>query len=381
MNGWRPDEPPKEPPEGPLDDLLHEGVRDPASELDAVVEAARAAEERDRRSHGWRALLLFASLAIAAAGTVGALRPGWLPFDDPFRDEPPIDRSGPAVRRDTPLRGEPREGGAVLIQLSAGARLRVVGKSPDGRWIAAAAEDRPDLVGWVTVAAVAGVDPAVLATVTADPSVAAPSTAPPGAAVRPDLLIESVYAKDNRLFVSVLNAGPADARGTLLASVDGGALVPLEGKSDEGLRTGQRIQAAVVGGFVQIRGTVSVTVSLSPPASEVDQANNTFTGIVEPDQPVDLEIASVERGASALVVTVRNNSTIPVTGVHTITVREPLPGTRLLGRAEQSGMIDAGGSLVVSLPELREVDLRAISITLSSDSIADGALGNNIYPR
>lgn len=386
MNGWRPDEPPKEPPEGPLeeplDDLLHEDVpRDPAFELDAVVEAARAAEARDRRSHGWRALLLVASLAIATMGTVGALRPGWLPFDVPFREEPPVDRPGPAARRDTPLRAEPREDAAVLVQLPAGMRLRVVGKSPDGRWIAAAAEDRPDLVGWVTAAAVEGIDPAALATVTADPSAAAPSTAPAGPIARPDLLIESVYAKDNRLFVSVLNAGPADARGTLLASVDGGAAVPLEGKSDEGLRAGQRIQAAVVGGFIQIRGTVSVTVSLSPRVSEVDPANNTFTGIVEPDQPVDLEIATVERGASALVVTIRNNSTIPVTGVHTITVREPLPGTRLLGRAEQSGVIEAGGSMVVFLPELRDANLTAISVMLSSDSIADGALGNNTYPR
>lgn len=379
MNGWRPDEPPEEP----LDDLLHEDVsRDPAFELDAVVEAARAAEARDRRSHGWRALLLLASLTIAAVGTVGVLRPGWLPFDVPFQEEETrVDRSGPTARRDTPLRAEPREDGAVLVQLPAGARLRVVGKSPDGRWIAAAAEDRPDLVGWVTGAAVEGIDPAALPTVTADPSAAALSTAPAGPIARPDLLIEAVYAKDNRLFVSVLNAGPADARGTLLASVDGGAAVPLEGKSDEGLRAGQRIQAAVVGGFVQIRGTVSVTVSLSPRVSEVDPANNTFTGIVEPDQPVDLEIATVERGASALVVTIRNNSTIPVTGVHTITVREPLPGTRLLGRAEQSGLIEAGGSMVVFLPELRDANLTAISVTLSSDSIADGALGNNTYPR
>ncbi len=373
--GWYPDE--------PLDDLLHEDVpRDPAFELDALVEAARAAEARDRRSHGWRTLLLIAALAIATVSTVGALRPEWLPFDVPFREEEaPVGQSGPAARRDAPLRAEPREDAPVLVQLPAGMRLRVVGKSPDGRWIAAAAEDRPDLVGWITVAAVEGVDPAALATVTADPNAAAPVTAPAGPVARPDLVVESVFAKDNRLSVSVLNAGPADARGTLLASVDGGPAVPIEGKTDEGLRAGQRIQAAVLGGFVQIRGTVTVRVSLSPPVPEVDESNNTFTGIVEPDQPVDLEIATVERGAGALVVTVRNNSTIPVTGVHTITVREPLPGTRLLGRVEQSGMIEAGGSMVVFLPELRDVDLTAISITLSSDSIADGALGNNTYPR
>ncbi len=370
-------------PDEPLDDLLHDDIpRDPAFELDVVVEAARAAEIRDRRGHGWRLLLAVASLAIATAATVGALRPGWLPFDVPFRSEQPVDTSGPTVGRDTSLRGEPREDGAVLSRLESGTRRRVIGKSPDGRWIVAAADDRPGLVGWVSATAVGGIDLAALATVTADPSAAGPPAASAGPADRPDLRIESAYAKDNRLYVSVFNAGPADARGTLLASVDGGAPTPLEGKSDEGLRAGQRIQAAVRGVFVQIRSTISVTVSLSPPISEVDQANNTFAGIVEPDRATDLEIATVERGASALVVTIRNNSGIPITGSHTITVREPLPSNRLLGRVEQSGTIGAeGGPLVISFPDLREVDLTAISITLSSDSIADAALGNNIYPR
>lgn len=373
MTGRRPDE--------PLDDLLHDDVpRDPAFELDAVVEAARVAEVRDRRGHGWRVLLAVASLTIATVATIGALRPGWLPFDVPFSSEQ-SDATGPSVRRDTALRGEPRDDGTVLVRLESGTRLRVVGKSPDGRWVAAAAEDRPDLVGWLTADAVVGVDLAALAAVTADPGAAGPPAAPPGPSARPDLRIESAYAKDNRLYVSVFNAGPADARGTLVASVDGGVPIPLEGKGDEGLRAGQRIQAAVRGVFVQIRGVVSVTVSLSPPVPEVDQANNMFTGIVEPDQTTDLEIATVERGASALVVTVRNNSAIPITGSHTITVREPLPSNRLLARIEQSGTIDAGGIMVVSFPDLREADLTAISITLSSDSVADAALGNNIYPR
>ena len=369
-------------PDEPLDDLLHdeEIPRDPVFELDAVVEAARAAAVRDRRGHGWRVLLAVASLTVATVATIGALRPGWLPFDVPFRDSQST-TGGPTVRRDTSLRGEPDEGGPVLLRMESGTRLRVVGKSPDGRWVAAAAEDRTDLVGWVPASDLDGVDLGALATVTADPRAAGSATAPAGATNRPDLRIESAYAKENRLYVSVFNAGPADARGTLLASVDGGAPVPLEGKSEEGLRAGQRIQATVRGVFVQIRGSVSVTISLDPPVSEVDQANNTLTGIVEPEQPTDLEIANVERGASALAVTVRNNSTIPITGTHKITIREPLPSNRLIERAEQTGTINAGGTLVISFPTLREVDLTKVSITLSSDSIADAALGNNTYPR
>ncbi|RJQ12658.1 MAG: hypothetical protein C4558_01335 [Dehalococcoidia bacterium] len=369
-------------PDEPLDDLLHDNEipRDPAFELDTVVEAARAAAVRDRRGHGWRVLLAVASLTVATVATIGALRPGWLPFDVPFRDSQP-DTGGPTVRHDTSLRGEPDEGGPVLLRVESGTRLRVVGRSPDGRWVAAAAEGRPDIVGWVPANDLDGVDLGALATVTADPRATGSATAPAGPIDRPDLRIESTYAKENRLYVSVFNAGPADARGTLLASVDGGTPVPLEGKSDEGLRAGQRIQAAVRGVFVQIRGTVSVTVSLDPPVTEADQANNMLTGIVEPDQPTDLEIANVERGASALVVTVRNNSTIPITGAHTITLREPLPSNRLIERAEQTGTINAGGTLVISFPTLREADLTKISITLSSDSIADAVPGNNTYPR
>jgi len=368
-------------PDEPLDDLLHDEIpRDPAFELDAVVEAARAAAVSDRRGHGWRVLLAVASLAVATVATIGAMRPGWLPFDVPFRDSQP-NASGPTVRRDTSLRDEPSADGAVLLRMESGTRLRIIGKSPDGRWVAAASEDRPDLVGWAAAADLDGVDLDALTTVTADPRAAAPFSVPTGPADRPDLRIESAYAKDNRLYVSVFNAGPADARGTLLASVDGSAPVPLEGKSDEGLRMGQRIQAAIRGVFVQIRSAISVTVSLNPPVPEADQANNTFTGIVEPDQPTDLEIANVERGASALVVTVRNNSTIPISGTHTITVREPLPSNRLIERIGQTGTIIAGETLVLSFPGLREVDLTAISITLSSDSIADAALGNNTYPR
>lgn len=369
------------PPDEPLDDLLHEDVpRDPAYELDAVVEAARAAEARDRRGHGWRLLIGGLSIAIATVATIGAVRPGWLPFDVPSRHAP-ADVSSPSTLRTTTLRSAPRDDASALAKLASGASLRVVGKSPDGNWIAAAATDRPDLVGWIPVADVGGVDVTALVAVTADPSAAGSVTAPAGPTARPDLRVEAVYARENRLYVSVLNAGPADARGTLVASVDGAPPVPLEGKSNEGLRAGQRTQAAVRGVYVQIRGTVSVTVLLDPPAAEVDQTNNTFTGIVEPDQPTDLEIVLVERGAGALVVTVRNNSTIPITGTHSITVREHLPSNRLLGRAEQNGTISPGGTLAIPLSGLRDVDLTAVSITLSSDSIADAALGNNVYPR
>lgn len=369
-------------PDEPLDDLLHDDVpRDPAFELDSVVEAARAAELRDRHSHGWRILLALSILLVAVTATIGALRPGWLPFDVPFQRAPSEELSGPTVRRDTSLMNEPRDDGAALLRIPAGTLLRIVGKSPDGRWIAAAADDRPDLVGWVPADLVAGLELSGLPTVTADPKAAGAITPPTGPTDRPDLRIESAYAKDNRLYVSVFNAGPADARGAVLASVDGGTPVPLDGKSDEGLRAGQRIQAAVRGVFVQIRSAVSVVISLSPVVAETDQANNTFNGIVEPDQPTDLEIALVERGASALVVTVRNNSTIPIHGTQTITVREPLPSNRLLGRLAKEGTIDAGATLILSFPDLREVDMTDISVTLSSDSIADGALGNNTYPR
>ena len=370
-------------PDEPLDDLLHDDEpHDAASDLEAVANAARAAARRDRGGRGGRLMLAAGALLIAVTGTVVALRPEWVPIDLPNSPSTPTATvEGPALKQDTPLRGEPREDATVLIRLGARTKLRVVGKSPDSAWIAAAAVDRPDLVGWLPSDAIEGIDLASIGVVTADPNAAATKTAPAGPSDRPDLRIESAYVKDNRLYVSVLNLGPADLRGTLMASVDGGSPAPIEGKSDEGLRAGQRLQASVRGVYVQIRGAVNVTITTNPTVAEVDMANNTFSGIVEPDQPTDLEIASIERSVSALVVTVRNRSTIPISGVYTVTVREPLPGTRLLGRLEQSGTIEPNGTLAIPFVDLREVDMSRIAVNLSTDAIADAVLGNNTYPR
>ena len=281
---------PHRPPDESLDDLLHD-PHDPQHDLEVVVEAARAAAERRDRGRGLWVGVLAAAVVIMATATVAALRPVWLPFDLPdlpFREEVTATPAVPMLRRATALRSGPKDDAPVLVRLDNGTELRVVGRSADGRWLAAAAAARPDLVGWLLADAVTGVDAGSLATVTADPNAASGIALPAGPAERPDLRIESVYAKENRLYVAVFNAGPADARGTLQASVDGAPPAPLEGKSEEGLRAGQRIQAPVRGAYVQIRSAISVTVSLNPPASEVYQANNTFTGIVEPDQPVDL---------------------------------------------------------------------------------------------
>ena len=370
-------------PDEPLDDLLHDDEpHDAASDLEAVAKAANAATRRDRGGRGGRLMLAAGTLLIAVIGTVIALRPEWFPIDLPNSPSAPTATvEGPALKRDTPMRGEPREDAPVLIRLESGTKLRVVGKSSDSAWIAAAAVDRPDLVGWLPSDSIEGIDLASIGVVTADPNAAATKSAPAGPSDRPDLRIESAYVKDNRLYVSVLNLGPADLRGTLMASVDGGSPAPIEGKSDEGLRAGQRIQASVRGVYVQIRGAVNVTITTNPAVAEVDTANNTFSGIVEPDQPTDLEIASVERAATALVVTVRNRSAIPISGVYTVTVREPLPGTRLLGRLEQSGTIEPNGTIAIPFADLREVDMSRIAVNLSTDAISDAVLGNNTYPR
>ncbi len=367
-------------PDEPLDDLLHDGPHDLDHDLEVVADAARAAEQRERGRGGWF-LLGGAVLALMLAVPVVLTRTDWLPFELPSRDAQPAPAVGPSLRRDAPLRSEPRADANILIRLDAGTLLRLVGRTADGKWVAAAADDRPDLVGWLPADALQGVDLSALTTVTADRTATATASAPTGPSDRPDLRLESAYSKDNRLYISVLNAGPADARGTILASVDGAPPVPLEGKADEGLRAGQRIQAAVRDVYVQIRGSVTVTVALDPPVTEVDQTNNRFSGIVEPDLPADLELTTVERGGAGLVVSVKNRSTIPITGSYTITVREPLPSTRLLGRLEQTGTIEAGATASVTFPDLREVDVTRILVTLSTDAIQDAVLGNNTYPR
>ena len=118
----------------------------------------------------------------------------------------------------------------------------------------------------------------------------------------PDLLVDDVYARDNRLVIVVSNVGSADIDGPIEVSVDGGPAHRIDvGKP---LRPGDTLEQALEGEYVQRRAQVSVTLRAAA-IQEENAGNNVFTGVVEPDAPNDLEILDVAVGVDGdhIVVT------------------------------------------------------------------------------
>lgn len=281
------------------------------------------------------------------------------------------------------LRSAPSAQVAIVARLLEHESIRVLGRSADGGWLAVGPSARPTVIGWVPVSQVAGVAVDELP-VLADPrgggAVAAPTFTPD----LPDLVIQTAFARGNWLYVSVLNNGAGDAAGTFLVSVNDGAPVTLQvARPGEPLRAGDRLEGGVPGYPIQIRGALRVRVLLDPPLAEEDPDNNTWDGIVEPDVPNDLEVSSVEVDGpdGHLVVVIRNNSPIPISAAFTVSVREALPSTTLLGREIVSGTVDPQGTIRVSFPGLQGLSLAEIAVRLSTDGVDDAVIANNSYPR
>jgi len=199
----------------------------------------------------------------------------------------------------------------------------------------------------------------------------------------PDLRIESVFSRANRLVAVIVNDGPGDLPTPILVAVNEGTPIRIETKAGEPLRARERVEATVPGEYVQLRARPSVRVLTEPANREVNTQNNTWTGIVEPDRPNNLGITgAVAAGADRhLVITVQNDSPIPVHGMITLTVREALPSTVLLGRDARELLLEPGKTVDVPFPEIRQVQLTGITVRLSTDAIHDAVLADDSYPR
>jgi hypothetical protein len=291
--------------------------------------------------------------------------------------------AGASLLRAIELRSGPASDVAIITRLAAGTRLRVLGRSQDGQWLVVAPEARPEQVGWVPAAVVGGLDVSALAVVSPEGgSPARPATAVPTLTPDlPDLRVARSFARGNVLHVEVVNDGAGDALGAILVSVNDAEPLPLDVKPGEALRAGESVEAAIRGVYVQLRAPVHVQVILEGGAEE-DVDNNEWSGIVAPDLPNDLEVRSVTTAADGhVVVTIVNNSPIPVSGAVTVSIREALPGTTLIARETRSMTIAAGGVIDFAFPDVRGVDLTRVTIRLSSDAIEDAVIANNSYPR
>ena len=132
-----------------------------------------------------------------------------------------------------------------------------------------------------------------------------------------------------------------------------------------------------------IRARVALRVVTEPANRAAKTDNNTWSGIIEPDQPNNLGItrAIAEGDDRHLVVTVGNDSPIPVRGSITLTVREALPSTTLLGRDVREVLLEPGKAVDIPFAEVRQVDLTRIAVRLSTDAIHDAVLADDSYPR
>lgn len=296
---------------------------------------------------------------------------------------PQVDGSGePRLAGPADLRSGPADNVAIVTRLAQTDAIRIVGRSESGDWLAVAVIDRPQLVGWVRTDAILDVQVAGL------PVVAAPggSTLPPGTSPTltpdlPDLVISGAFAVGNILHIEIYNQGAGDAMGELAVAVNGGPPQALDLKGVP-LHPGQAALAAVPGEYVQLRTAIALLLLPDPELEEEDHENNGWSGVIEPDQPNDMEITAARvADDGALVVTVRNNSPIPITGSLTVSVREALPSTRLLGRHVEAHTIAAGGEVDITFPEITDADLSRTTISISTTAIDDATLQNNSYPR
>lgn len=296
--------------------------------------------------------------------------------------DPSAPTVGATVTRPIDVRSGPRSDYAIVTRLAITDAINVLGRSEDHRWVVVQPSARPALTGWVPADALTGVELELLLVI------AGPGDAPPpGEATlspdRPDLVISSVFSQQNVLWVEVLNQGVADAAGELRVVIDGEAEAVLDVKEGEALRPGQSVSGPVPEFYLQLRRQVEIVLQPVEGLEEEDLENNTWIGIVSPDAPNDIEIlrADAEGDDAHLVVTLRNNSPIPIVGTFTVSVREALPQTSLLGRERATAEIPSGGTVSLAFPELTDVDLTRVRVIVSTDAIDDALLDNNSYPR
>ncbi|MBM3138965.1 MAG: hypothetical protein FJZ92_01815 [Chloroflexi bacterium] len=343
--------------------------------------------ERPQRGRGlvWlggAALVLVAAVTASAAFIVlseDAQAPGAGPT--------PAVSALPTLQRDVALRSGPGPEVAIVARLPAGTELQLVGRTQDGQWLVVAPADRGQLFGWVPADAVSGGDATRLPVVASGaPSAKVPGAASPApgtASDLPDLVVDNVFSRDNRLVVVVRNVGRGDVTAPLVVRVNDGRPQPLGAKEGEPLRAGVKVEFVLAREYVQRRAVARVTVATDPPTREETLANNTLEVVVTPDRRNDLEIAGavVLAADGHLQVTVRNNSPIPVVGPVTITVRQTGGASELVARREVVLDLPAGASRLVDFKGTLGIDLTRVVVLLDSEAINDAVPSNNVYPR
>ena len=291
-----------------------------------------------------------------------------------------------------PLRSAPAGNTAIAGRLEAGDKVQLLGRNDAGDWLLVQAIAAPNARGWIEASAlsprpdpptVTVVDPDSpgVSTSTATATATAVTAQPTFTPDLPDLRVDSVFSRDNRVIVVVSNIGVVDVDAEIFVSVDGGDLHAADIKPGEPLRPDEQLEIRLDNEYVQRRAVITATVTTTPEIIEQDLDNNVLETVISPDIPNDLSIsgASFTGPGGALQVRIRNNSTIPITGSGTLTVRDE-ERTRL-GAMRPIFTLEPGAEVVTNFPEITELTIDEIDIRFSSIAVNDSDPDNDVFPR
>ena len=331
-----------------------------------------------RRRPGWLGaavalIVVFAGVGIGAAFLL-------------LRQAPPVeDPAGPpTLVRDAALLTEPRADATSLGTLAGGTVVELVGRTQDSMWLYGSATDHPEIAGWLPRDAVSSAGDLGRLTRVESTTGGVPPTPGAGGVTRsgprPDLALQSVGSKQDRLSVIVSNVGGADFSGAILVSINGAP--PTRVDVGKPLRPGEALEAVLNNEYVQRRARVLVTVT-SPDVTEAGIENNRLEVVVGPDQPINLalESAAVDPRDGRLSVEVRNRGPIPLIGAVTIGVRERAPSNRLVLLTDVALEVGAGGVQRFMIAPPSPVDLTRMTVSISTDAIADSDGSDDMFPR
>jgi hypothetical protein len=294
----------------------------------------------------------------------------------------------PVAVRELALRSTPDAAAAIVARLNTGDAVEITGRDATSEWLFVHPEGNPATEGWVPADGIEPVPPLEQIPVTmvfATPDITtsiAPTGVPTFTPDLPDLVIESVFSRDNQLTVVIANIGIVDAIGPTFVSVDGGTPVATDVKPGEPLRPNDHLEVVLATEYVQRRASVSVTVSTDPAMDEESLDNNTRKTIVTPDRPNDLAITSVtvEGPDASLRVTIRNESPIPITGSVTISARESSGNFTELGTLQPFFTLAPRETLELDFPGTSEVELDNVQVLMTTTAIDDADSANDIFP-
>jgi hypothetical protein len=315
----------------------------------------------------------------------------------------------PALLSETQLRAAPQPDAEIVASLPAETAIDLHGRTEDGAWLVIAEQGQASPRGWVPLLAIRNAGdieavPLVAApprsagtqsplavaspvttraavSMTPTPTATFTLTTTPAAAIASgtaDVRVQEVTSRSNRLALIVANVGTAVAPPEFDLALDGGpprrvmleAELPPEQSSE------------LVLGDVYVQRRASVTVTITPAGAGATAKSSSATAVVDPDQPNDLELLppASHPDDGHLVVTLRNNSAIPLVGGAIISVRELPPSNQLLARSEAPFNLAPGATTEVQFTDVI-VDLAQLHVSVETSAVTDAEIGNNSYPR